>query len=80
MNKKMKENIQLKENIQYFADTTYDCVPPQSNKMKLFVLMAFNKKLNKNLLCILALIQNENTETLEAIFKFLKLNFFSCLI
>ena len=27
MNKKMKENIQLKENIQYFVDTTYDCIP-----------------------------------------------------
>ena len=48
----------------------------QSNKMKLFVFMTFNKKLNKNLLCTLSLIQNESTKTLEAIFKFLKLNFF----
>ena len=38
--------------------------------------MAFNKKLNKNVLCILCLIQNQNTETLEAVFKFLNLNYF----
>ena len=29
MNSNMKKNIALKKNIQYFADTTYDIVPPQ---------------------------------------------------
>ena len=76
MNANMKTNIALKDNIQYFADTTYDSVPPQSGKMKLFVLLAYNIRLNKILLCMLALIANENTETLEMILKYLKNNFY----
>ena len=76
MNEQMKKNISLKDNIQYFGDTTYDCVPPQNNKMKLFALLCYNKKSNKILLCMLALIYNENAETLETIFNFLKHNYF----
>ena len=75
MNSKMKKNLILKDNIQFFADTTYDCVPPHNCKMKLFILLAYNKNLNKILLCMMALIFNENKETLESIFKFLKLNY-----
>ena len=75
MNAKMKNNIMLNDNIQYFGDTTYDCVPPQNRGLKLFVLLCYNKKYNKILLCTLALIYNENKETLEEIFKFLKKNF-----
>lgn len=71
MNEQMKKNIPLKDNIQYFGDTTYDCVPPQNNKMKLFALLCYNKNMNTILLCMLALIYNENTETLETIFNFL---------
>lgn len=29
MNKNMKDNISLKENIQFFADTTYNSRPPK---------------------------------------------------
>ena len=76
MNANMKQNILLKDNIQYFADTTYDCVPPQSSHMKLFVLLAYNKTKNKILLCIMALIYNENCETLECIFKYLQNNYY----
>ena len=65
----------LNDNIQYFGDTTYDCVPPQNRGLKLFVLLCYNKKYNKILLCTLALIYNENKEILEEIFKFLKKNF-----
>ena len=72
MNEKMKKNIMLNDNIQYFGDTTYDCVPPQNRGIKLFVLLSYNKKFNKLLLCALALIYNENIETLEEIFKYLK--------
>ena len=71
----MKKNIILKDNIQYFGDTTYVCIPPQNRGLKLFVLLCYNKKYNKILLCIFALIYNENIETLEVIFKYLKMNF-----
>ena len=54
-----------KEITQYFADTAYDAVPPQNSHMKLFVLLSYNKFKNKILLCTMALIYNENTETLE---------------
>ena len=76
MNEQMKKNISLKDNIQYFGGITYDCVPPQNNKMKLFAFLSYNKNLNKILLCMLALIYNENTETLETIFNYLKHNYF----
>ena len=72
MNEKMNKNIMLNDNIQYFGDTTYDCVPPQNRGIKLFVLLSYNKKFNKILLYTLALIYNENIETLEEIFKYLK--------
>lgn len=35
MNEKMKKNIMEKDNIQYFADTTYDAVLPHNSHMKL---------------------------------------------
>ena len=71
----MKENIQLIDNIHYFGDTTFDVIPPQNKGMKLFELLAYNNKFNKIYLCLMALIYNENKETLEAIFNFLKLNY-----
>ena len=67
MNDKMKKNITLEDIIQYFLDTTFDCVPSQHKGIKLFVILAYNKKLNKNLLCLLSLIYNENVETLVEI-------------
>ena len=75
MNEEMKKNISLNDNIQYFGDTTYQCVPPQNRGLKLFVLLCYNKKYNKILLCAFALIYNENYETLVTIFKFLKTNY-----
>ena len=75
MNLEMKNNITLEGNIQYFADTTYKCCPPQSKGMKLFEILAYNEKSNKTLLYLLALIYNENKETTEEIFYYLKTNF-----
>ena len=43
--------------------------------MKLFVILAYNKINNKTFLCVLALIYNENRETIETILKNLKINF-----
>ena len=80
MNEQMKKNILDKENIQYLCDTTYNTVPPQNSHMKLFVLLAYNKIKNKINLCMLALIKNENSETLETIFSYLKMNFFLILL
>ena len=71
----MKKNLVLDGNIQFFADTTFDVIPPQNKGMKLFVMLTFNNKLNKVLLSLLALIYNENRETLEEIFNFLKRNY-----
>jgi len=68
----MKKNLNLEGNIQYFLDTTYKFIPPQSSGMKLFVIVTYNKKLNKTLLCNLSLIYNENVETIEKLLEFLK--------
>ena len=38
---------------------------PQNKGMKLFALLTYNNKINKVLLCLLALIYNEIQETLE---------------
>ena len=71
----MKKNLNLPDNIQYFGDSIYEYIPPQHKGMKLFVLLCYNQKYNKTLLCLLALIYNENKEILKEIFKFLKLNY-----
>ena len=42
MNENMKKNINLENNIQYFSDTTFDCVTPQNRGMKLFTLLTYN--------------------------------------
>jgi len=60
MNTQMKKNICSEKNLQFFSDITYQCVPPQNARMKLFVILAYNKNNNKTLLCVLALISNEN--------------------
>ena len=75
MNENMKKNIVLIDNNQFFVDTTFQCIPPQHKGLKLFVILTYNKKLNKTLLCLLALIYNENFETISEIFNFLKKNY-----
>lgn len=42
MNAQMKKNVSSDKNLQFFSDTTYQCVPPQNSGMKLFVLLAYN--------------------------------------
>ena len=69
----MKEYIILEGNIQYFADSTYKCISSQNKRAKLFIILVYNEKLNKTILCALYLIYNENKETFSEIFKFLKL-------
>ena len=67
----MKENIQLINNIQYFGDSSFDVIPPQNKGLKLFVMLAYNKKFNKiKWFYPMALIFNENQETMGAILTF----------
>ena len=47
------ENILISEdNKQYFADCTYYAIPPNKNKYKLFLILAFNKKKQKSVFAI----------------------------
>lgn len=72
MTKEMETNLISNNNIQYFSDVTYYCVPPNNKKYRLFVLMSFNKEKYYSTLCNLSLICNENIETFYIILDFLK--------
>lgn len=41
----------------------------------MWILLAFNKKVNKTLICNICLIKNENYETYKTILLYLKLNY-----
>jgi len=69
MTQQMGENLIDTNNIQYFCDTTYNAVP-YSNKI--WVLVAFNYKVQHSILCSLALIKNENKETFLTMYDFLE--------
>ena len=68
----MKNNIKEKGNIQYFSDCTYFCIPPQCKSLKMWVLLAYKKNLNKIIICNISLVKNENYETFDIIIKYLK--------
>ena len=68
----METNLISNNNIQYFSDVTYYCVPPNNKKYRLFVLMSFDKEKYYSTLCNLSLICNENIETFYIILDFLK--------
>ena len=72
MTQQMGENLIDINNIQYFCDTTYNAVPYSNKKFKLWVLVAFNTKVQHTILCSLALIKNENKETFLTIYDFLE--------
>ena len=75
MNEDMENNIQNTDNMQYFSDTTYYVIPPYNKSYKLWILLTFNKKFMKTLLCCMALIKNENKETITKIFVYLNLKY-----
>ena len=74
MNEEMESNIKEKDNIQFFTDITYYAIPPKPVKYKILILLAFNNKEFKSILCSIALIANENKETLIKFMNFLKIN------
>ena len=67
----MIENMNNKNITQYFSDCTYYCVPPQSKGMKLFVLIGYDNIQSKSIILLLALIKNENKETIDVILEYL---------
>ena len=76
MTNKMKDIITNNENnIQVFCDTTYHALPNKSTHFKLWILVAFNKRLFKTVLLSICLIKNENEETFTKIFMYLKERF-----
>ena len=75
MNNEMENNIQKKDNSQYFSDCTYYALPPYNRGSKIWILIAFNKSLFKTLLCCISIIKNENKETILTILDYLSLKY-----
>ena len=72
MTEDMVQNIKEEENIQFFSDTTYYCIPPQCKSLKMWIMLSYNKKYNKILICNISLIKNKNLETFKNIISYLK--------
>ena len=72
MNEEMESDIKEKDNIQFFTDITYYAIPPKPVKYKILILLVFNNKEFKSILCSIALIARENKETLITVYEFLK--------
>ena len=56
MTPEMEQNLKDKNNIQFFCDVTYYCVPPNNNKYRLFIIISFNKEKYKSTLCNITMI------------------------
>ena len=65
MTKDMIKNIKLEGNTQYFSDTTYYCIQSQCKTLKMWILLAYNKNLNKTMICNISQIENENFKLLN---------------
>ena len=61
----MIKNIKLEGNTQYFSDTTYYCIQSQCKTLKMWILLAYNKNLNKTMICNISQIENENFKLLN---------------
>ena len=72
MSSEMESYIVDEDNTQFFCDVTYYAIPPNQSKYKIFLLLAFNKKLYNSILCNISIIANENKETFITLFNFLK--------
>ena len=72
MSGEMEENILKKDNTQYFIDITYYATPPNNKNYKLFIILAFNQREYKTIICNISIITNENTETIVTIIEYLK--------
>ena len=75
MTEEMEKNIISENNIQYFTDITYYALTPKPCKYKILILLAFNSKEFKSILCNITLIANENKETLITVYEYLKIKY-----
>ena len=72
MTSEMESYIVDEDNTQFFCDLTYYAIPPNQSKYKIFLMLAFNKKLFRSILCNISIITNESKETFITLFNFLK--------
>ena len=68
---RMKQEIK-EENIQFFSDATYRCIPPTLRKFRLYVISAFNIILKLRRIVCFSLIPNETEKTYSELFRILK--------
>ena len=71
MTPRMKQEIR-EENMQFFGDATYRCIPPTLRKFRLYVISAFNIILKITRIVCYSLIPNETEITYSELFRILK--------
>ena len=70
MTKQMIENIANQNNTQYFMDITYYATPPNNQKFKILIILAFDNTKYSTVLCNISLILNENKETFYSVLEY----------
>ena len=70
MTKQMIENIANQNNTQYFMDVTYYATPPNNQKFKILIILAFDNTKYSTVLCNISLILNENKETFYSVLEY----------
>ena len=76
MTEDMINNIRNKHNIQYFMDVTYyETPPPNVNKYKLLIIIAFNLEEYKTTTSNISILSNENKPTFITILEHLKIRY-----
>ena len=71
----MERNLKNSDITQFFSDTTYYAVAPFSKGSRSRILLGFDQKIFKTLLCCIAIIYNENKETILKILDYLNLKY-----
>ena len=71
----MIKNIINKNNIQYYMDLTYYATLQNNKKLKIIIILAFNRDINNAILCNISIISNENKEAFYSIFNYFKIIF-----
>ena len=68
----MRKNLQSNSLKSIHFDTTYKCVPPTPNKLRLLVVSGFDELINKTRICAFILLMDEKDDTFLEIFKVLR--------
>jgi hypothetical protein len=72
---KMLQDLSDKNIDQYFTDGTYKCVPKSIDYAVLVICMGLNVTKSLKKLCFLALLENEEAETYQKLYKILKFEY-----